>query len=72
MKIRFRSVVVGTDYNTKKSRVWGEGRLEKLARMKEQLRVDALMLDVDMLTPLQQVGEICFGTGLWTEDVLLY
>ncbi|VDO69186.1 unnamed protein product [Heligmosomoides polygyrus] len=48
------SAVIGVDYNTKRRSVWGPGQIEKLVRMKQQSRVTALMVNVDMLTPLQQ------------------
>ncbi|WKY13287.1 hypothetical protein Q1695_004251 [Nippostrongylus brasiliensis] len=48
------STIVGVDYSTKRKRVWGTGQLEALLRKKEQTRVSALMVNVDMLSPLQQ------------------
>ncbi|KAK5976847.1 hypothetical protein GCK32_004062 [Trichostrongylus colubriformis] len=48
------STILGVDYNTKRKRVWGPGQLEALASMKQQSRVTALMVNVDMLSPLQQ------------------
>ncbi|KAK6058631.1 hypothetical protein COOONC_03800 [Cooperia oncophora] len=45
---------MGVDYNTKRKRVWGTGQLEALARIKQQSRVTALMVNVDMLSPIQQ------------------
>lgn len=52
------SVIVGTDYNTNKKRIWGEGRVQKLVEAKELYRATALMINVDMLSPVQQV--MCF------------
>ncbi|KAL6744194.1 hypothetical protein Aduo_017154 [Ancylostoma duodenale] len=49
------SVVMGVDYNTKRKAVWGSGQIEALVRKKMQARVTALMVNVDMLTPFQQV-----------------
>ncbi|TKR61334.1 hypothetical protein L596_028454 [Steinernema carpocapsae] len=48
------SVVVGTDYNTKKKRIWGAGRVEALVDVKNSHHVTAVMVNVDMLSPLQQ------------------
>ncbi|KAK6058630.1 putative GTP-binding protein HflX [Cooperia oncophora] len=39
---------MGVDYNTKRKRVWGTGQLEALARIKQQSRVTALMVNVDI------------------------
>ncbi|KAK6036919.1 hypothetical protein COOONC_25576, partial [Cooperia oncophora] len=50
------STIMGVDYNTKRKRVWGTGQLEALARIKQQSRVTALMVNVDMLSPIQQVS----------------
>lgn len=48
-------MIVGTDYNTKRKLIWGSGQLENLAEKKQQMMVSALMINVDMLSPLQQV-----------------
>uniref|UniRef100_A0A7E4VI14 Hflx-type G domain-containing protein n=1 Tax=Panagrellus redivivus TaxID=6233 RepID=A0A7E4VI14_PANRE len=48
------SVLVGTDYNTKKKLIWGGGRLEALMQHKLKHSVTAIMVNVDMLTPIQQ------------------
>ncbi|KAK6029964.1 hypothetical protein OSTOST_03910, partial [Ostertagia ostertagi] len=48
------STIVGVDYNTKRKRVWGRGQLEALVSKKQQSRVSALMVNVDMLSPIQQ------------------
>uniref|UniRef100_A0AC35UAZ0 Hflx-type G domain-containing protein n=1 Tax=Rhabditophanes sp. KR3021 TaxID=114890 RepID=A0AC35UAZ0_9BILA len=48
------SAIVGTDYNTKKKQIWGQGRLEALIELKASTRVSAVMLNIDILTPLQQ------------------
>ncbi|CAJ0589300.1 unnamed protein product [Cylicocyclus nassatus] len=48
------STVMGVDYNTKRKTVWGRGQIETLLRKKMQSRVSALMVNVDMLTPVQQ------------------
>ncbi|KAE9414403.1 hypothetical protein Angca_006806, partial [Angiostrongylus cantonensis] len=49
-----QSAVLGVKYNTKCKTVWGSGQIEALMRMKQQSRVTALMVNVDMLSPLQQ------------------
>ncbi|KAJ1345757.1 hypothetical protein KIN20_000362 [Parelaphostrongylus tenuis] len=49
-----QSTVLGVDYNTKRKTVWGSGQIEALMRMKQQSRVTAMMVNVDMLSPLQQ------------------
>lgn len=49
-----QSTVLAVDYNTKRKTVWGSGQIETLVRMKQQLRVTALMVNIDMLSPLQQ------------------
>ncbi|GMR59208.1 hypothetical protein PMAYCL1PPCAC_29403 [Pristionchus mayeri] len=48
------SVIVGTDYNTKRARIWGEGRLHELMTLKEESRATALMVNVQRLTAMQQ------------------
>eukprot|EP00080_Pristionchus_pacificus_P010188 PDM70208.1 50S ribosome-binding GTPase [Pristionchus pacificus] len=48
------SVIVGTDYNTKKARLWGEGRLHELIELKEESRATAVMVNVDRLSCMQQ------------------
>uniref|UniRef100_A0A1I7YRZ3 Hflx-type G domain-containing protein n=2 Tax=Steinernema glaseri TaxID=37863 RepID=A0A1I7YRZ3_9BILA len=48
------SVIVGTDYNTKKKRIWGAGRLDALVEVKNRHHISAVMVNVDMLSPLQQ------------------
>ncbi|KAK0410059.1 hypothetical protein QR680_004922 [Steinernema hermaphroditum] len=48
------SVIVGTDYNTKKKRIWGAGRLDALVEVKNRHHVSAVMINVDILSPLQQ------------------
>uniref|UniRef100_A0A7I4YVK6 Hflx-type G domain-containing protein n=1 Tax=Haemonchus contortus TaxID=6289 RepID=A0A7I4YVK6_HAECO len=48
------SAVMGVDYNTKRKGVWGTGQLEALVNMKAKSRVTALMVNVDMLSPIQQ------------------
>ncbi|VDM54891.1 unnamed protein product [Angiostrongylus costaricensis] len=50
----FRSAVLGVEYNTKRKTVWGSGQIEALMTIKQQSRVTALMVNVDMLSPLQQ------------------
>uniref|UniRef100_F1KZZ6 GTP-binding protein 6 n=1 Tax=Ascaris suum TaxID=6253 RepID=F1KZZ6_ASCSU len=54
------SVVVGTDYNTKKRRIWAQGRLDTLAELKEKERATAIMINVDVLSPLQQAELFSF------------
>ncbi|VDM25414.1 unnamed protein product [Toxocara canis] len=54
------SVIVGTDYNTKKKRIWAQGRLDALAELKEKQRATALMLNVNLLSPLQQAELFSF------------
>uniref|UniRef100_A0A0N5BRY9 Hflx-type G domain-containing protein n=1 Tax=Strongyloides papillosus TaxID=174720 RepID=A0A0N5BRY9_STREA len=49
-----QSVIVGTDYTTKKKHIWGQGRVEDLLKLKVSSRVSALMINVDQITPLQQ------------------
>ncbi|KJH41576.1 hypothetical protein DICVIV_12453 [Dictyocaulus viviparus] len=48
------SAIFGVDYNTKRKTVWGSGQIDALITIKEQARVTALMVNVDMLSPLQQ------------------
>jgi GTP-binding protein HflX len=48
------SAIVGTDYNTKKKLIWGAGRIEALLEHKHKNSVTAVMVNVDMLTPVQQ------------------
>lgn len=58
------SVVVGTDYNTKKRRIWAQGRLDTLAELKEKERATAIMINVDVLSPLQQVFILHFPSSI--------
>lgn len=51
-------MIVGTDYNTKKKYIWGEGRLEMLFNLKQNNNVSAIFINVDILSPLQQVISI--------------
>ncbi|KAH7710202.1 GTP-binding protein HflX [Aphelenchoides avenae] len=48
------SVMVGTDRNTKKKLMWGKGRLERLMEHKASMNVTSIMVNVRMLTPVQQ------------------
>uniref|UniRef100_A0AAF5CZX2 Hflx-type G domain-containing protein n=1 Tax=Strongyloides stercoralis TaxID=6248 RepID=A0AAF5CZX2_STRER len=49
-----QSVIVGTDYTTKKKQIWGQGRIDSLLQLKSTCRVSAIMINVEYLTPLQQ------------------
>ncbi|CAD6193654.1 unnamed protein product [Caenorhabditis auriculariae] len=48
------SLVVPVDYNTKRKGLWPRGRTEKLLERREQVRATALMINVEMLSPMQQ------------------
>uniref|UniRef100_A0A915CM03 GTPase HflX N-terminal domain-containing protein n=1 Tax=Ditylenchus dipsaci TaxID=166011 RepID=A0A915CM03_9BILA len=48
------TLVVGTDDSTKKRMIWGPGRLEKIMEQKHEFGATALMINADMLSPLQQ------------------
>lgn len=52
---KFSTVIVGTDYNTDKTYIWGQGRLNMLLNLKQENNVTAVVINVDMLTPVQQV-----------------
>uniref|UniRef100_A0A0N5AXZ0 Hflx-type G domain-containing protein n=1 Tax=Syphacia muris TaxID=451379 RepID=A0A0N5AXZ0_9BILA len=49
------TVVVGTDYSTISKRIWGTGRIERLVEEKEKCRATAVMINVAILSPMQQV-----------------
>lgn len=49
-----QSFIVPTDYNTKKKRVWGSGKIDELRRLVGRTSASALMINADMLTPTQQ------------------
>lgn len=54
-------MIIGTDKNIKKKLIWGAGRLEKLRNFKLKNNVTALMVNVGMLSPLQQVLYLSFN-----------
>lgn len=49
-------MTIGTDYNTKKKLIWGEGRLEALKAQQQKVNATAIMINVDILTPMQQAA----------------
>uniref|UniRef100_A0A1I7X1T5 Transferred entry: 3.1.21.10 n=1 Tax=Heterorhabditis bacteriophora TaxID=37862 RepID=A0A1I7X1T5_HETBA len=49
------SAIVGVDYNTKRKSVWGTGQIKSLVKLKHQNRVSAVMVNIEILTPMQQV-----------------
>ncbi|VDO31863.1 unnamed protein product [Onchocerca flexuosa] len=51
---RFRTTAISTDCSTKKKRLWGKGRLERIIALYEKINATALMIDVDILSPKQQ------------------
>lgn len=61
---------MGVDYNTKRKAVWGSGQIEALVRKKMHSRVTALMVNVDMLTPFQQVNVMRRSTFLHKKNVI--
>ncbi|KAM3717992.1 putative GTP-binding protein [Dirofilaria immitis] len=48
------TTAISTDYSTKKNRLWGKGRLERIIALNEKICATALMIDVDILSPKQQ------------------
>ena len=50
-----RSNIIGVDYSTKRKTIWGAGKIQDLLREKHENGFSALMINVDMLTPIQQV-----------------
>ncbi|VDN03387.1 unnamed protein product [Thelazia callipaeda] len=50
-----QTVCVNTDRSTEKKRLWGEGRIERVISLKEEIAATALMIDVKILSPRQQV-----------------
>ncbi|CAG9531476.1 unnamed protein product [Cercopithifilaria johnstoni] len=48
------TTAVSTDRSTRKKRLWGEGRIERIIALKEKISATALMIDVDILSPRQQ------------------
>lgn len=51
-----RTTAVSTDRSTKKHRLWGSGRIKRVISLKEEIGATALMIDVDILSPKQQVS----------------
>uniref|UniRef100_A0A8R1TWV7 Hflx-type G domain-containing protein n=1 Tax=Onchocerca volvulus TaxID=6282 RepID=A0A8R1TWV7_ONCVO len=48
------TTAISTDRSTKKKRLWGKGRLERIIALYEKINATALMIDVDILSPKQQ------------------
>uniref|UniRef100_A0AAF5Q567 GTP-binding protein HflX n=1 Tax=Wuchereria bancrofti TaxID=6293 RepID=A0AAF5Q567_WUCBA len=48
------TTAVSTDRSTKKKRLWGSGRIQRIIALKEKISATALMIDVDILSPKQQ------------------
>lgn len=51
-----RTTAVSTDRSTAKKHLWGKGRIERIIALKEKISATALMIDVDILSPKQQVS----------------
>lgn len=51
----FSTVMVGTDKSVRKKFIWNQGRLESLLELKSSMNVTAIFINVDMLSPDQQV-----------------
>uniref|UniRef100_A0A914DBS3 Hflx-type G domain-containing protein n=1 Tax=Acrobeloides nanus TaxID=290746 RepID=A0A914DBS3_9BILA len=49
------TVMVGTDKSVRKKFIWNQGRLESLLELKSSMNVTAIFINVDMLSPDQQV-----------------
>lgn len=55
MIICFSTLIIGTDYNTRKKLIWGQGRLDMLKEQQLQFNATAIMVNIDILSPHQQV-----------------
>lgn len=52
---RFSTMIIGTDYSVRKKMIWGKGRVDALKEHQVQSNATAVMINVDILSPLQQV-----------------
>jgi 50S ribosomal subunit-associated GTPase HflX len=48
-------MVIGTDYNLRKKLIWGQGRLDTLKEKQMMSNATAVMINIDILSPIQQV-----------------
>lgn len=48
-------MVIGTDYTVRKKFIWGSGRLDALKEQQMKSNATAVMINVDILSPVQQV-----------------
>lgn len=53
--ITFSCMIIGTDYTVRKKLIWGSGRLESLQEEQQKVGATAVFVNVDILSPVQQV-----------------
>ena len=47
--------IIGADYTVRKKLIWGIGRLENLKREQQRVGATAILVNIDILSPTQQV-----------------
>ncbi|KAI6213888.1 hypothetical protein M3Y94_00204500 [Aphelenchoides besseyi] len=49
-------IVIGTDYTVRKKLIWGHGRLESVKEQQIQSGATSVMINIDVLSPIQQTA----------------
>jgi hypothetical protein len=53
-------MIIGTDYTVRKKFIWGTGRLDALKEEQMKSNATSVMINVDILSPVQQVVRLTF------------